>query len=849
MKKFLLPAFFLTWLLVAPHAQAQTNVVANPGFELGETDWNFWGGTVQSGIRRTGAQALRVSLSSPTWSGADQIIALPPGTFKAKVSGWMKTEAVVQGNQGYETARIAVEFLDNNNQMVGGYPPVTGQRVGTQDWELVTKEYVIPDLATKIKIQAVIGNCVGTAWFDDLSVELSDADGNALQRKSIAGPESEGKWYALSDFNNLAGHYVDWSSLLDAPAGKHGFVKSANGHLQFENGKPARFWGVNMVAANCFLSHGEADSVALRLARMGCNLVRLHHMDAPWSKPNIFGNASNTRQLSKESLEKLDYLIAALKKKGIYIFLDLLVHRDFMVSDGVSNRPPDLGGKQIGYFDSTLIRLQKEYIQQLLSHKNTYTKLAYKDEPAIIASEFINEASAFLHFGGDILTPAFRHQLQQKFQQQFPGKKLSVFDLNYEKFFAACMKEKQAGDLHESMQFLSQTEREYYREMSQFMRKMGVQYPLSGSNFPNPILIYQFDNLETELITANDYWDHPQLWKTGNDWSRVLYAPLNNTSMYKNPERSVIANIMRFRWNHKPFIVTEFNACYPNEYRLESVPFIASYAALQDVDGMIQFDFEKHALAHVPLTNIAISKMPEYMAAWVVAAPIFHKQYVKPAPGRVHDRVTEKQALQLPSYSDFLDKNFHLSFITRVGKLPADSSQQAQQASDFDSFFNKETGIITSETKELSLDTKQGIFRIQTDFVQGISGAIKDQEFSFPVFRVQVKNSWAAVYLISADNLPLNQSKKMYLVVLCPVKNTAQQFNESRNALLEPGTTPVMAQVAEGDFVFKTTAKKISVLELDHSGNKRKKLNVLFKSDGLGIKLQEGRSFVYEVSY
>ena len=78
-------------------------------------------------------------------------------------------------------------------------------------------------------------------------------------------------------------------------------------------------------------------------------------MDAPLAKPNIFGNAVNTLQLSKQSLDKVDYLISALKKKGIYVFLNLLLHRDFMESDGVMNRPPDLGGKQVGYFDEGLI--------------------------------------------------------------------------------------------------------------------------------------------------------------------------------------------------------------------------------------------------------------------------------------------------------------------------------------------------------------------------------------------------------------------------------------------------------------------------------------------------------------
>lgn len=39
---------------------------------------------------------------------------------------------------------------------------------------------------------------------------------------------------------------VDVSFLLDAPAGKHGFVVVKDGHLATEDGQRIRFWGVNI---------------------------------------------------------------------------------------------------------------------------------------------------------------------------------------------------------------------------------------------------------------------------------------------------------------------------------------------------------------------------------------------------------------------------------------------------------------------------------------------------------------------------------------------------------------------------------------------------------------------------
>ena len=79
----------------------------------------------------------------------------------------------------------------------------------------------------------------------------------------------------------------------------------------------------------------QADSLATRLSRMGCNLLRMHHMDAEWAEPNIFGNADSTTALDPAALRNLDYLVNACKKRGIYLFFDMIVNRQFMPKDGV----------------------------------------------------------------------------------------------------------------------------------------------------------------------------------------------------------------------------------------------------------------------------------------------------------------------------------------------------------------------------------------------------------------------------------------------------------------------------------------------------------------------------------
>ena len=70
---------------------------------------------------------------------------------------------------------------------------------------------------------------------------------------------------------------------------------------------------------------------------MGCNVVRLHHLDSDWS-PNIIDATSpdgTTQHLDPADMRKLDRLIFELKSRGIYVILDPWVGRSYRPGDNV----------------------------------------------------------------------------------------------------------------------------------------------------------------------------------------------------------------------------------------------------------------------------------------------------------------------------------------------------------------------------------------------------------------------------------------------------------------------------------------------------------------------------------
>ncbi|MGB6431546.1 MAG: hypothetical protein WBF06_13250, partial [Candidatus Acidiferrales bacterium] len=176
----------------------------------------------------------------------------------------------------------------------------------------------------------------------------------------------------------LAASPVDVSFLLDAPAGKHGFVVVKDGHLATADGQRIRFWGLNISdwspGSQQIPSKEDAPMWAATLARYGVNCVRLQFLDFQTPRGLIDGKREDTQAFDAEAFDREDYFLAELEKRGIYIDFNLLVVRPFKAADGVEDAQLlGLGAKGVSLFDKRLIELQKDYAQKLLDHVNPYT--------------------------------------------------------------------------------------------------------------------------------------------------------------------------------------------------------------------------------------------------------------------------------------------------------------------------------------------------------------------------------------------------------------------------------------------------------------------------------------------
>ncbi len=140
-------------------------------------------------------------------------------------------------------------------------------------------------------------------------------------------------------------------------------------------------WNYRDIAA-LGLSHTNViDRDVAHLARLGLDALRLHVFDREVSDAS--GNL-----LDNAHLRLLDHLIARAKARGLYTVLTPIAWW------GVPGASPGFSTRftmQQMTTDPAARPPQTNYLAQFVRHVNPLTGLAYKDDPAVIAFELINE--------------------------------------------------------------------------------------------------------------------------------------------------------------------------------------------------------------------------------------------------------------------------------------------------------------------------------------------------------------------------------------------------------------------------------------------------------------------------
>jgi hypothetical protein len=623
---------------------------------------------------------------------------------------------------------------------------------------------------------------------------------------------------------------ADVSFLLDAPAGKDGFTRVAGGHLVKGNGQRLRLWGVHITdwSRGSILLPPKEDIPmwASTLARYGVNCVRLHFMDLASPRGIIVSSPTTSRAFDPDQLDRFDYLTAELKKRGIYMDLNLNVGRSYKSEDGVQDFDKIQWGKGLTLYDPKIIELEKEYAKSLLTHKNPYTNTEYRNEPAIAIVEILNENGIYMGFRAP--TPYYDAELTDIFNAWL-NKKLSAEQLAKLREQAGVAADAKVPRLsgrdtasapperyRTELDFYRDLETQFYTDMSGYLRSLGVRAPITGtadhSHTSSPYtMLMSLSKLD--ILDGHVYWEHPG-----------ARGPVN-TPMVNDPLHSTVVQLSRTAIAGKPYTVSEVNHPFPNDWASEGIPTLAAYAAFQDWDAVILYTFEpKKAADWQPYVGdpFDISLDPVRMTEMATGALLFLRGDVRPALQTAERSYSRDQAYDsrklAPTEQPYFTPGFPLA-------LPLEHAVRIKslEGTPTGKFDAAPAGPIVSDTKELTWDAANdhGVVLVDSPRTQALIGFLKANPKKTRNLSAEITNNFASLVLSSMDAKPIASAGKMLLTAGSRVANTGMKWNEQHTRVTQQGGTPSLIEPVSGAISLRGLegAKSVTATAIDGAGH------------------------------
>jgi hypothetical protein len=625
---------------------------------------------------------------------------------------------------------------------------------------------------------------------------------------------------------------INLSFLLDAPAGKDGFIRVKGSHLVKPDGKPIRFWGFNLTEWSRgsveIPSKEDAPMWADTLARFGVNYVRLHFLDLAAPRGMIDATRDDTQHFDLAQLDNEDFFISELLKRGIYVDLNLNVGRGAKAGDNVlvvQNRI----AKGPLLFDKRLIELEKDYAHQLLTHVNPYMKEAYVDEPGVAIVEIVNEEALYVGWSS---TNAYDQELTDLYNAWLQ-KNLSAERLVHLRELAgvtnnepiprlkgAAVRNAPKERYYTECNFFTELQSGVFKKVSSYLKDaLKVKCPvIATSDFSHWVSGYPLvaDASQLDVVDGHDYWQHPEL--PGG-------RPFKNAPMVNDPFNSTVVELSRTAVAGKPYTVSEVNNPFPNQFASEGTPILAAYAGFQDWSAVVWYTFEmKRDPNWPPYVGDAfdMSLDPIRMPQMAAGALMFVRGDLEPSKQTVErsyscEQVMDSRLLpgtEKPYFTPGFPLSVPLLHGSRIRSL--NGKPTATFTANASSPYKSDTGQLVWHA-----DTNQaGLVTIDSPRSQGLVGFVKANNQHVSNLSSDVKNDFCAIIVNSLESKPISSAGKLLLTACGRVENSGMQWDAQRTRVMRLGQSPTLIEPVTGTITLRNLkrATKVSAIALDGSG-------------------------------
>lgn len=642
----------------------------------------------------------------------------------------------------------------------------------------------------------------------------------------------------------------------DTPAGDKGRVVVRGDELFFEDGSPARFWGVGIRITDNIPPADPALRTKLldRLRGFGVNHIRLIGWD--FNEPGMFKQWLTNGASDKKDMERVCAFIEEAGKKGIY-FSASFNH----ISGKFGNAYADLHNKDfpsnkslkyVQLYDERIVSVIERWFGYLLDKRHPGCTKRLVDYAHFVYLEAVNEDSIFQAFNRDFveLSPAAKDALNKKFGTYLKAKyhKLEAVTDSWgqnvdglgENYFpvddvwaypvpgkSMLLGASSEGLVVDVQVFLADIDKSFAKRVKTVVRTAGFRGLFSVTNN-----WYGYGSLAAvsnlgDIIEMHGYFDPPRKKKMlgrkfitqAND--SYVNAPVMKKELVQEGKSHIVMPLLRLfvaALDSKPLIISEWNQGGFSDYVYEGPLLMTAYASLHGVRGLdlhTYISFGETLQQTTSHTGFSVAGNPVMLALMPSLSVAFVNSYIKEDLSPVYVTESEswldywRKSLQNGDWVANLNNKVDLSlgFEQKIRKtLVGRSSKVPLPSLSTDGRWEADTGEIVWDWS----DGRTGLLTVDAERFQATTGAIDGKAISLGALEVQLDTP-ASVTAVSLDDEVLSISRSVLVTAVSGFRNNRDEMQDIAIPLMgylrvvkKPGVGPPQMKKVTGKLGMKT---------------------------------------------
>lgn len=398
-------------------------------------------------------------------------------------------------------------------------------------------------------------------------------------------------WLPIKDISLLIepDSVLDFSSLSSSPQPiKSRLIVNQQGRFSTQDNpqKNIRFLMGSLgfsISTGGFPSHTMADLYAHQFRMHGYNMARLDFIEDTLMHERVADFDFNPEQL-----DRLHYLLFALKREGIYYMLNGLSSGNAAYGNINERWINQRKAKQGVYYDVNQQEHWKNLMEKMFVTINPYTETSTLNDPALAGIILVNEGGVVFSYRNgmiDRLIPQFTEWLKKKYSStatlskawngELPlGESLESRSVSFPKLDAPT-----SLRMADTQLFFVDLEKTTADWMTQHLRQLGYQGMVTAyNNWLSPAAHVSRDQFD--WVDMHNYFSEPT-----ND---TQTGSVMRQDSLLTGGAAYIRELAVGKHIGKAFSVSEFGQIFWNKYRRENGLAIPAYAAFQGWDVISQ---------------------------------------------------------------------------------------------------------------------------------------------------------------------------------------------------------------------------------------------------------------------